>query len=140
MPGRRVSQNGRLMMKVVAALRDYDVEEVRLLVERFRAKQAAERLALPARRGPTSVATPAKRKRTKTTVKSRAAMLAKTRPPVEVKQTAKKAKPKKPPPAPPVVAAAKPRKRTKSTRRTRRATHTAFSTAQVRLRAVPAAR
>jgi hypothetical protein len=113
---RRLSQNGRLMMKVVAALRDYDISEVQVMAERFREKLAAERLALPARRGPTSMAVPAKRKRTKTTVKSRAAMLAKTRSPAVKKQTAKKAKGQKPPPAPPVVTAAKPRKRSKTTR------------------------
>jgi len=118
---RHFSQNNRHMKTIVAALRDYDIEEVRLIVKRFRAKHAAEQ---PARPEPDlTVTVPAKRKRSKSTVKTRAALLAKTRPPVEVKQTAKKAKGQKPPPAPPVVTAAKPRKqRSKSTRIRRAAT------------------
>ena len=122
-PGRRFSQNDRLMMAVVAALRDYDIEEVRLIVKRFRAKHAKEQPAQSPHPEPADLTAPvpAKRKRSKSTVKTRAARLAKTRPPVEVKQTAKKAKGQKPPPAPPVITAAKPRKRSKSSRRLPRA-------------------
>jgi len=115
---RRFSQNGRLMIAVMDALRDYDISEVRLIVERFRAKHAKEQSAPADLTAPVS----AKRKRTKSTVKTRAALLAKTRPPIVKTQTAKKAKARKPPPPPPVVPAAKPRKqRSKSTRRIRRA-------------------
>ena len=118
MPRRRFSMNNRLFMAVLDALREYEIDEVRLIAARFREKLASERIARSTRRKPEDVTepTPPKRKRPHTTVKSRAAYLAKTRPPIEVKQTAKKAKPKKPPPAPPVVTAAKPKKRSKSTR------------------------
>jgi len=122
---RRFSQNNRLMIAVMDALRDYDISEVRLIVERFRAKHAKEQPAQPTHPDPADLtaSVPPKRKRSKSTVKARAAYLAKTRPPIEVKQTAKKAKGQKPPPAPPVLTAAKPkRKRSKSTRRIRRAT------------------
>jgi len=107
---RRFSQNSRLMRNVLDALREYDVSEVRLIAERFRAKHAGGGSTRPESANAPSLTAPAKRKRSQTTVKTRAALLAKTRPPVVKTQTAKKAKAQKPPPSPPVVPAAKPKK------------------------------